>query len=157
MQIRKLKYHDSFHCYDLINEDIKNNFIDLGWSLNQFKSQLIKENSFAIGLFNADLLNAFVIGNLINIEKKLEYEILLIYVKMIERKSGYADILFQEIKKKLIKKKLSKIYLEVASNNIPAINLYKKNNFMKKGIRKNYYTLNKSKIDAIYFEKIINE
>ena len=51
-------------------------------------------------------------------------------------------------------KKLEKIYLEVAENNIGAIKLYENNGFRKIGIRKNYYNFsNQKKLDAYFFEK----
>ena len=55
------------------------------------------------------------------------------------------------------KKKLIRIYLEVAENNTSAINLYYKNAFKKIGVRKNYYKFINNKKDAIILEKIINE
>ena len=53
---------------------------------------------------------------------------------------------------------LKKITLEVSKNNIPAINLYQKNDFYKIGERKNYYLFqNNLRIDAFILEKKINE
>ena len=43
--------------------------------------------------------------------------------------------------------------LEVAENNFPAIEMYKKNNFNLIGRRKKYYFMNDEKIDALIFKK----
>ena len=131
--------------------------MELGWSENQFKLQFNNETNFSFGLFEFDKINGFVIGNSITIEKKIEYEILLIYVTNKLRKFGYATELLNNISLFLKKKKLKKIYLEVAADNQKAINLYIKNGYIKKGIRKNYYNFKHNKIDAFFFEKIINE
>lgn len=48
-----------------------------------------------------------------------------------------------------IEKKIKHINLEVSSNNITAINLYKNFDFQKVGLRKNYY----GKYDGILFTK----
>jgi len=50
-----------------------------------------------------------------------------------------------------IKKEIKQINLEVSSNNITAINLYKKYGFQKVGLRKNYY----GNYDGILFTKYI--
>ena len=139
-----------------LREDMKF-FIQHGWSLKQFEMQLLKKNNLGIGIFQKKALKAFILGDLIDIEKKIEYEILIIYVNISERKLGYATTLINSIPITIKDKTLKKIYLEVASNNFPAIDLYKKNEFIKIGIRKKYYTMDCKKIDAIFFEKIINE
>jgi ribosomal-protein-alanine N-acetyltransferase len=43
----------------------------------------------------------------------------------------------------------NKIFLEVHKNNLPAINLYKKFNFVEMYIRKNYYNTKNGKQDAL--------
>ena len=85
------------------------------------------------------------------------YEILLIYVNNHKRNIGYATKLLENIQLTLKRYNLKKIFLEVASNNIQAIKLYKKNKFKKIGIRKNYYLMDNNKINALVFEKIIDE
>ena len=146
-------------CFDMINHvSTENKYLEnLGWSEIQFKKQLLNKSNLALGIFENNILQGFIIGQLITIEKILEYEILLIYVSKDKRKLGYASELLNEIPIILDKKNLKKIYLEVASNNLIAIKLYNKNKYKKKGTRKNYYSIENKKIDAIYFEKKINE
>ena len=89
--------------------------------------------------------------------KKIEYEILLLYVKTNKRRLGHASKLLDCILEISNINNFSKIYLEVASNNLYAIKIYKKNEFLKTGIRKNYYLSKNKKINAYCFEKIIDD
>ena len=159
LEIEIITKNFSSSCYNIIDQhsndlDI---FLKLGWSKSQFKVQLAKKNNLTLGLYENSILEGFVIGDLINIEKNIEYEVLLIYVNVEKRKRGYATKLLEYIPLILKKEKLKKIYLEVAANNHSAIKLYEKNNFKQRGIRKKYYTLDNKKFDAFFFEKIIDE
>ena len=145
-------------CYNLIdgmNGDL-NYFKNLGWSLDQFKLQLKKENNLGLLIYNNKILQGFLIGDIIEIEKEIEYEILLIYIKVESRMLGYATKLLNNIPLIYNNKSLKKIYIEVASNNIPAIDLYRKNNFNQISIRKHYYIIKNKKIDACLYQKKIN-
>jgi ribosomal-protein-alanine N-acetyltransferase len=159
LKIKKLLPNNFFDCYNLIktNKNDSIYFKQLGWSGDQFKNQLIKDNNFSLALFNDDLMLSFVIGDIISIEKIIEYEILLVYVNFNYRLLGYASKLLNEIPSVLKHRNLEKIYLEVSSDNVDAIELYKNNNFVQIGIRKNYYYIAKKKSDALLFEKKINE
>ena len=129
----------------------------IGWGLNQFKNQLTKENNFSLALFDNDIMTSFTLGDIISIEKIVEYEILLLYVNSKFRRLGYANKLLNKIQAVLKSSNLKKIYLEVSLDNISAIRLYKKNKFIKIGVRKKYYNYSGKKIDALILEKIINE
>ena len=87
--------------------------------------------------FTKILLVSFIIGNLFNIEKISEYEILLIYVSKHFRKKGLGTQLINKIKK--IISHLKKIYLEVSKNNSEGISFYKKMKFKTIYLRKNYF------------------
>jgi len=159
LKINKLKSENFIDCHNLIaiNKNDKFYFENLGWKLNQFKKQLLKDNNFSLGLFNNDLIISFVIGDIISIEKITEYEILLIYVNFNYRQLGYACKLLNEIPLSLNKNHLKKIYLEVSSDNFSAIKLYQKNNFLQTGARKNYYKFTNKRFDSLLFEKKIYE
>ena len=159
LKINKLKSENFFDCHNLIatNKNDKLYFENLGWKLNQFKKQLLKDNNFSLGLFNNDLIISFVIGDIISIEKIIEYEILLIYVNFNYRQLGCASKLLNEIPIALNQDHLKKIYLEVSSDNYKAIKLYKNNKFIQTGTRKKYYQFNNNKFDALLFEKKIYE
>ena len=97
-------------------------------------------------MFSYQKINAFLIVNLIFIEKVSEYEILFIYVKKTYRRKGLANYLLNNNYIQKNKLNLKKIFLEVAENNIPAVKVYKKNNFE---------LLNIKKIDKLCYVKII--
>ena len=92
LKIKKILFNHAFDC-DIL---IKTNMLDLkyfkrlGWNFNQFKSQILKEINYGLGVFNDHTLEGFLLGNLITVEKITEYEILLIYVNSQKRKLGYA-------------------------------------------------------------------
>ena len=67
----------------------------LGWTQERFRLQLKKVNFF-LGLFNKAQLEAFIMENLITIEKKSEYEILIPYVDCQTRKLFHATKLINE-------------------------------------------------------------
>ena len=97
-------------------------------------------------MFSYQKINAFLIVNLIFIEKVSEYEILFIYVKKTDRRKGLSNYLLNNIYIQKNKSNLKKIFLEVAENNIPTVKVYKKNNFE---------LLNIKKIDKLCYVKII--
>ena len=105
--------------------------------------------------FHNKKLVTFLIGNLIFIEKVSEYEILFIYVKKTYRRKGLANYLLNKIYIQRNKSILKKIFLEVAENNFPAIEMYRKNNFELLNIRRNYFLIHEKKIDALCYGKII--
>ena len=78
-----------------------------------------------------------MIGNLIFIEKVSEYEILFIYVKKTYRRKDLANYLLNKIYTQKNKSNLKKIFLKVAENNFPVIEMYRKNNFELLNIRRN--------------------
>ncbi len=157
INIYKLGKESSEECFQLINYDIKdkNYFKSLGWSKNQFILQFDKNSSYSVGLYDKSKLVSFVIGELFFVEKVSEYEILLIYVKKTYRKKGLASLLLKNFSDNKDKLKLKTMSLEVAENNSPAIEMYKKNNFNLIGRRKKYYLVNEKKIDALIFKKIL--
>ena len=114
LKIKKLLPSNYFDCSDLIeiNKEDSIYFKKLGWSRDQFKNQLVKRNNFSLALFSNDLMISFVVGDIISIEKIVEYEILLIYVNYNYRLLGYASKLLNGIPFLLKHKNLKKIYLE---------------------------------------------
>ena len=77
---------------------------------------------------------------------KDEIEIIKICIIKSHQRKNYGSILINEIKKLKIKK----IFLEVSIENVNAIKFYLKNGFQKIGVRKGYYTNDKSsRIDAL--------
>ena len=140
----QLSNDDNDHFNNFIFNEGKNyeNFLDMGWSLNQIINQLNKDVNLSFGAFYNKSLVSFIIGNLFNIEKISEYEILLIYVSKHFRKKGLGTQLISKIKEN--NSHLKKIYLEVSKNNSEGIAFY---------TRKNYFLINNKKIDAFEMSK----
>ena len=156
-KIIKLCDDNILQCINLVSKDITtyNYFKKIGWSIDQYYQQINKDNNCSFALKINNYLIGFIIGDLIYVEKKIEYEILLLYVQKKHRNNGNATYLIKCISKKMFGKNLSKIILEVAENNSIAINFYKRNDFLEIGLRKNYYRNNSDKkINALLFEKI---
>ena len=122
-KIKNLTKFNSNTCFNLISKNKKDlsNFLKLGWSQKQFNLQFNKNINFSLGYYNNSNLLAFILGDLITIENKSEYEILIIYVNSQYRNLNYATKLINGITFFLKDIELKKIYLEVAENNKPAI------------------------------------
>ncbi len=88
---------------------------------------------------------------------KEEAEIITIAVMPKYQNQGIGFLILNQLEEVLSKSNCNKIFLDVASNNIIALHLYKKAGFKKFGTRKNYYTnLKDNKVDAILMEKVVN-
>ena len=157
IEINKLQTNNIKSCIGLINSEIDDRsfFKALGWSKNQIISQFNKNVNLSFVCFHNKKLVTFLIGNLIFIEKVSEYEILFIYVKKTYHRKGLANYLLNKIYIQKNKLNLKKIFLKVAENNFPAIEMYRKNNFELLNIRRNYFLIHEKKIDALCYGKII--
>ena len=150
---QQLTNDDSNHFNNLIFNEGKNyeNFLNMGWSSNQIINQFNKDTNLSFGAFYNETLISFIIGNLFNIEKIAEYEILLIYVSKHFRKKGLGTQLISKIKEN--NSHLKKIYLEVSKNNSEGIAFYTRMKFKTIYTRKNYFLINNKKIDAFAMSK----
>jgi len=155
LNFKKIKKIDLGFCYELIKFDklYYKDFKKIGRTFNQIKKQLSKENNLSVGAFENNILNGFILGDIISIEKDMEYEILMIYVKFADRRKGIAANLLDFIEKE--EKGLKKIYLEVSNNNNNAISFYEKHNFKLINTRLNYYSIDNKKYDAKCYLKIL--
>ena len=150
---KQLTNDENNHINNFILNEGKNyeNFLNIGWSSNHIISQLNKEANLSFGAFYNETLVSFIIGNLFNIEKISEYEILLLYVSKHFRKKGLGTQLINKIREN--NSLLKKIYLEVSKNNSEGIAFYTKMNFKTIYTRKNYFIINNKKIDAFAMSK----
>ena len=150
---QQLTNDNNNHFNNLIFNEGKNyeNFLNMGWSSNQIINQFNKDTNLSFGAFYNESLVSFIIGNLFNIEKIAEYEILLIYVSKHFRKKGLGTQLISKIKEN--NSHLKKIYLEVSKNNSEGIAFYTRMNFKTIYTRKNYFIINNKKIDAFAMSK----
>lgn len=150
---QQLTNDDNNQLNNLIFNEGKNyeNFLNMGWSSNQIINQFNKDTNLSFGAFYNESLVSFIIGNLFNIEKIAEYEILLIYVSKHFRKKGLGTQLISKIKEN--NSHLKKIYLEVSKNNSEGIAFYTRMKFKTIYTRKNYFLINNKKIDAFAMSK----
>ena len=150
---RQLTKDDDNFLKNLISYEGKHydDFLSLGWSKNQIINQINKKTNLAFGAFYNETLVSFILGDLFNIEKISEYEILLIYVCKDFRKKGLGTELLNKIEEN--NTRLKKIYLEVSKNNSMGISFYKKMKFIDMYTRKNYFFTKNQKIDALVMVK----
>ena len=150
---RQLTKDDENFFINLISYEGKyyDDFLSLGWSKDQIINQINKKTNLAFGAFYNETLVSFILGDLFNIEKISEYEILLIYVCKSFRKKGLGTKLLNKIEEN--NTRLKKIYLEVSKNNSEGISFYTKMNFIGMHTRKNYFFINNKYIDALSMVK----
>ena len=150
---RQLTSDDDSFFKNLISNEGKyyDDFLKLGWSKDQIINQINKKTNLSFGAFYRENLVSFILGDLLNIEKISEYEILLLYVCKDFRKKGLGTKLLNKIEENNIR--LKKIYLEVSKNNSEGISFYKKMKFIGMHTRKNYFFINNKHIDALAMVK----
>jgi ribosomal protein S18 acetylase RimI-like enzyme len=103
--------------------------------------------------FNNELAVSFVIYRIISND---EAEIIDIGTIPSERKQGYAKKILNNIFNLLKNNdKIETLYLEVAEDNLVAINLYKKLGFEHYSTRKNYYLQGNKRLNAILMKKTL--
>ena len=151
---RQLTKDDDNFLKNLISDEGKNynDFLSMGWSKDQIINQMNKKTNLSFGAFYNKTLISFILGDVFNIEKILEYEILLIYVRKDFRKKGLGTKLLNKIEEN--NTRLKKIYLEVSKNNSEGISFYKKMKFIGMHTRKNYFFINNKHIDAVAMVKM---
>ena len=150
---RQLTKDDDNFFKNLISCEGKyyDDFLGLGWSKNQIVNQINKKTNLAFGAFYNENLVSFILGDLFNIEKISEYEILMIYVCKNFRKKGLGTKLLNKIEEN--NTRLKKIYLEVSKNNSEGISFYTKMKFKEMHTRKNYFFIDNKYIDALAMVK----
>jgi ribosomal protein S18 acetylase RimI-like enzyme len=150
---RQLTKDDDNYFKNLISYEGKyyDDFLSMGWSENQIINQINKKTNLSFGAFYNENLVSFILGDLFNIEKISEYEILLIYVCKHFRKKGLGTKLLNKIKEN--NTRLKKIYLEVSKNNSEGISFYTKMKFIGMHTRKNYFIINNKHLDALAMVK----
>lgn len=155
ISIRKLKENDQIFFTKLIfsEETYYEDFLKIGWSKDEISKQLSKSVNLSFGVFYRKSLISFILGDLFDIDKMSEYEILLIYVRNNFRNKGLGTKLIKKLEEN--NNCLKKIYLEVSVNNIQGISFYKKMNFKKIYTRKNYFLVKSKRVDAFVMSKNI--
>ena len=129
-------------------------FKKIGWNLKNIETQFNKINNYSLGYFKANNLVGLLIGDKIKNNKDYDLELHILFVSKEQRRKQIATKLLNYVETNLIK--FSKIFIEVAEDNLKAISFYKKNNFVFLNFRHNYYRYNDRNIHAKCFIKKIN-
>ena len=118
------------------------------WNLDVLKDELKSNNSkFIVAKLENEIVGFAGAKFIID-----EADIMNIAVKFSYRKQGIASLLLKNLIDICKNNNINSINLGVNEENFPAINLYKKHEFLKVGRRKNYYD---DKFDAILMKKHI--
>ena len=136
------------------NSDEFNYFKNIGWNIKNIESQFIKDNNYSLGYFQDNNLVGVLIGDKIKNDKEYDLELHILFVSKHQRRKKIATKLLNYIEKNNLN--FSKIFIEVAEDNVEAINFYQKNNFVFLNFRHNYYRYNDKNIHAKCFIKKIN-
>ena len=136
------------------NRDEFNYFKNIGWNIKNIESQFNKNNNYSLGYFEDNNLVGVLIGDTIKNDKEYDLELYILFVSTDERRKKIATKLLNYIETNNVN--ISKIFIEVAEDNVEAINFYQKNNFVFLNFRHNYYRYNDKNIHAKCFIKKIN-
>ena len=136
------------------NSDEYNYFKKIGWNQKNIESQFNKVNNYSLGYFKANNLVGLLIGDAIKNDKDHDLELHILFVSKDQRRKQIATKLLNYVETNIIK--FSQIFIEVAEDNVEAINFYQKNNFVFLNFRHNYYRYNDKNIHAKCFIKNIN-
>ena len=136
------------------NNDEFNYFKKIGWNIKNIESQFIKDNNYSLGYYEDNNLVGVLIGDRIKNDKENDLELHILFVSKDQRRKKIATKLLNYIETNNLN--FSKIFIEVAENNVEAINFYQKNNFVFLNFRHNYYRYNNKNIHAKCFIKKIN-
>jgi len=136
------------------NSDEFNYFKKIGWSIKNIESQFSKNNNYSLGYFKTNKLVGILIGDKIKNDKDYDLELHILFVSKDLRRKQIATKLLNYVETNNIN--FSKIFIEVAEDNVDAISFYQKNNFVFLNFRHNYYKYNDKSIHAKCFIKKIN-
>ena len=131
-----------------------NYFKKIGWSIKNIESQFSKDNNYSLGYYEGNILAGILIGDTIKNEKYNDLELYILFVSKEHRRKQIATKLLNYVETNNIN--FSKIFIEVAEDNVEAISFYQKNNFVFLNFRHNYYKYNDKNIHAKCFIKNIN-
>ncbi|MEL7256334.1 MAG: GNAT family N-acetyltransferase [Pseudomonadota bacterium] len=116
------------------------------WSASEFFELLQNDTILLVGDNNA-----FALGRVVADEA----ELLTIVCDPECRRQGLARDRLQMLEQHAKESGASRIFLEVASTNTPAIQLYKHSQFTEIGRRKRYYDTPNGRVDAVVMEKCL--
>jgi len=142
VRIKEINVTDAQVCFLLDSKSLQL------WSFEQWKSQLSRKHVRSLAIYRFKKLVGVCVFELIIDEAELHY----IAIHPEFTRKGFGKMLFVDFLKRIEKNNIKKIFLEVSSKNLSAINFYESFNFKTERIRKKYY---KDGTDAILKTKII--
>jgi [ribosomal protein S18]-alanine N-acetyltransferase len=107
------------------------------WSTEDYQSEIVNHQAVflvaeietkVVGFILARLIETLKVGEIVNFAVVEKYQ-----------KQGIGNLLLMDLSEILTTTNYTKIELEVRQQNLGAISFYLKNNFIKDGIRKNFY------------------
>lgn len=144
IQITEITHADVAQLADLHQAS----FINTGWSHAQICSSITLRTTQGFKAVVQNEIVGFILFQLT--ETEAEILTFCVHPKMQRQKIGEA--LLRETIKIVTAKKCGSLFLEVAADNIPACNLYRKAGFTIIGKRPNYYSYGNTKVDALMFQ-----
>lgn len=131
LKVNEMSLDDLNSIKDILLSDF-----DDFWNYNILKEELECASSYFLVAKNSNNEIVGFAGFKIIID---EADIMNIVVKKNFRKNGIGSVLLENLISLSKSLNLKSITLEVNENNVSAINLYNKFDFVKLGVRKNYY------------------
>lgn len=118
------------------------------WSLNQIQSALAHQASISFGLFIKTKLCAYILGSVVLDEAEIwNFAVLPQY-----QQKGIGSQLLNAFLSAVKALGVERIFLEVRASNVAAIKCYHKFNFLRVGLRKDYYKTSEGFEDAVLME-----
>ena len=95
-----------------------------------------------------------VVGFIAGMVSEIDCDIIMMVIDIKSRQKGFGSLLLSGTLRLLKGMGITNIYLEVAVNNIRAIDLYEKNGFKRINTRESYYKFNETMIDAALYQMV---
>ena len=143
MQIYEILEKDLKTCAQLHKESFEKS-----WSETEFLA--LFSNPHVSGLYLAEKNK--IIGFVLYLHILDDAEIYTMCICPTSRKNGYASLLLEALKTRLLDRCVSRIFLEVSEDNHAAQTLYHKNSYKIFDRRKNYYTHGQKNYDALIMQ-----
>lgn len=129
--------------------EIERETFEYPWSASLMKDSILSAHTQSWGLFDhSNKLIAFTVISVIFDEA----EILDFSVAKHFQGKGFGQKLLSYIMNHLSYKGIEKLFLELRESNVPAVNIYKKYDFKKISVRKNYYRVGNNYEDALVLQ-----
>jgi len=124
-----------------------------GWPVQDYRTMLSQSAYIGFGIVDEkdDSLAAFLIA-----QKAVETsELLMVATHPAHRRRGLALTLLRSLLKRLSERGVSRLLLDVAEDNLGAIELYKSLDFTEDGRRSKYYRRGDKRVDAVLMSRAI--